>query len=298
MTENKKSFFEITAKAVILNEKDEILLLKRSKEYHHGAEKWDLPGGKLEAGENIEKGLLREIKEELGISVDLGPIIYICDFEKKYDRKIEISSERLLIAGKGIRFIAYYKEGEIKLSNEHGEFKWLPMKEALKNFGDTDFEKDKKVSLAKAEEYIELIKSLDGWKRCQADLENYKKEQARRMEDFRDFTRTDFLMQILPVLDNFHASTEHVPVDQKNSPWVSGIMHIQKQLEQVLKDGGVSEIEVKVGDEFNPEMHEAVASEQESESSEQKNNSKIKKIVQKGYRMNGKIIRAAKVIAG
>lgn len=292
---NKNNFFEITVKALILNEKGEVLIIKRPEDDQHGAGKWDFPGGKLEAGENLEEGLLREIEEEIGIEVELGPAIYAFDFEKKYDQKIEIGGEKLLIAGKGIRFIAFYKSGAVMLSDEHGEFQWVSIKEALKKFGDTDFEKDKKVSLEKASEYLELKKSLDNWKRCQADLENYKKDHIQRMEEFRKFTKSDFVMQVLPVLDNFHASTDHVPEDQKNSPWVSGIMHIQKQLERVLEDNGVEEIKVKVGDEFNPELHEAISDTNVANKHTNATN-KIEKIVRKGYKMGEKVIRAAKVI--
>jgi molecular chaperone GrpE len=145
-------------------------------------------------------------------------------------------------------------------------------------------------TISKEQEY------LDNWKRALADFENYKKDQARRMEEFRKFTKIDFVMQVLPVLDNFHASTDHIPDDQKNSPWVTGIMHIQKQLEDVLKDNGAEEIPVKVGDEFDPAMHEAVHGDTKKTNNDTKETNKIVKIVRKGYKIDGKVIRAAKVI--
>lgn len=144
---------------------------------------------------------------------------------------------------------------------------------------------------------------LDGWKRCQADFENYKKRQVETQKDFIRFSTESLIFQLLPVLDNFHISTDHVPKEQKDTPWVVGIMHIQKQLESVLTTYGVTEIETKVGDEFNPELQEAVKSdkeheaeskEQKVESKEQKN--KIAKIVQRGYKIDNKIIRATRVI--
>lgn len=138
---------------------------------------------------------------------------------------------------------------------------------------------------------------LNGWKRAQADFENYKKQQARMQKDFLQFASVNLIMQILPVLDNFHASTDHIPEDQKNNQWVVGIMHIQKQLEKVLEDNGVSEIKVKEGDEFDPAMHEAVKQEERSkkkEESEFKN--KIIKVIQKGYKIDNKIIRPARVV--
>lgn len=154
-----------------------------------------------------------------------------------------------------------------------------------------EIEKEEKIKeenwQEKAEEY------LNGWKRCQADFENYKKRQMEEKKDLIAYGNMNLILDVLPIVDNFHAGAEHVPEDQKDSPWVTGIMHIQKQLEQVFTDNGVSEIPVKAGDEFNPEIHEAI---------EDKNNKKeeckniINKVVQKGYKMGSRIIRPARVI--
>ena len=140
------------------------------------------------------------------------------------------------------------------------------------------------------------LEYLDGWKRCQADFENYKKRQAEAQKDLIEYSTETVIYQILPVLDNFHASTDHIPEDQKNNPWVTGIMHIQKQLEDVLKDNGVEEIKVEVGDEFSPHIHEAIINDQETKTKEGKN--KILKVVQKGYKIGEKVIRAARVVVG
>lgn len=136
---------------------------------------------------------------------------------------------------------------------------------------------------------------LAGWKRCLADFENYKKRQAELQKDFANYSLESLLLQILPVIDNFHASTEHIPEEQKNNPWVTGIMHIQKQLEAVLTTNGVAEIEVKIGDEFDPKIHDAVHREETTEDKKESGN-KIVKIVLRGYKMGEKIIRPARVV--
>src|SRR6266567_461643 len=100
--------------------------------------------------------------------------------------------------------------------------------------------------------------NLDGWKRCQADFENYKKMQSESQKDLLKYAASNILLQIIPVLDNFHMSTAHIPEDQKDGGWVVGIMHIQKQLENVLGENGVEEIPVKIGDAFDPALHEAI----------------------------------------
>lgn len=152
----------------------------------------------------------------------------------------------------------------------------------------------------KAQEY------LDGWKRCQADFENYKKRQARFQADLAQYSNQSLIFDILPVIDNFQASLEHVPEEQKDDPWVVGIIHIKKQLEDILTRNGVTEIPVKEGDKFNPAIHEAIHKkvlniepEKEPASSAGKkksDNGKIHKVLQKGYKIGDKVLRAARVI--
>jgi molecular chaperone GrpE len=152
-------------------------------------------------------------------------------------------------------------------------------------------------------------KHLDGWKRCQADFENYKKRQEGLQWELAKYSGLNLIMQILPVLDNFHASTDHIPADQKDNPWVVGIMYIQKQLEKILEDNGVKEIKTKAGDEFDPKIHEAIKDSQQStvEGSEKNkddgepktdNCELIKRVVLKGYKMDDRVVRAARVIVG
>ena len=167
----------------------------------------------------------------------------------------------------------------------------------------TDQEIEIKELAKKAEE------NLNGWKRCQADFENYKKMQIESQKEFIKYVGQNIVLQIIPVLDNFHMSTDHIPEDQKDGGWVVGIMHIQKQLENVLAENGATEIETKVGDKFNPEIHEAVkdssqsivhSSEKEKNDHEPRTNNQelVKKVVLKGYKMGNKIIRPVKVIVG
>ncbi len=137
-------------------------------------------------------------------------------------------------------------------------------------------------------------KNLDGWKRCQADFENYKKRQAELQWELAKYSGLNLILEILPVLDNFHASLDHVPQDQKENPWVVGITYIQRQLEKILEDNGVKEIKTKEGDNFDPHIHEAVKNGDQEVTKNEKN--KITKILVKGYKMEGKVIRPAKVV--
>jgi len=161
---------------------------------------------------------------------------------------------------------------------------------------------DKKESVVKPEgEIVEFEKKAEeylvGWKRCQADFENYKKMQNEAQKDMIRYAAQNILLEIIPVVDNFHAATAHIPKGQESDGWVTGIMYIQKQLENVLSENGVSEIMVKEGDNFNPVLHEALEGEKcEHCADGNKFENKIKKIVQKGYKIGERIIRPVKVV--
>lgn len=140
---------------------------------------------------------------------------------------------------------------------------------------------------------------LEGWKRCQADFENYKRIQSEERKDLVKYASQNVVAQIIPVVDNFSSSVAHIPDDQKDGPWVQGIMYIQKQLEEVLRENGVEEIEVNVGDEFDANVSEAIKSQSlSSDGTEVQSQNKIEKVVLKGYRIGEKVIRPARVVVG
>ncbi|TSD00219.1 MAG: chaperone GrpE [Parcubacteria group bacterium Athens0714_25] len=172
--------------------------------------------------------------------------------------------------------------------------------EDAKKDDEVKMEIDEKEDGEKKSEKNKENEYLDGWKRCQADFENYKKRQEESRKDLLRYSTENIVMQIIPVLDNFQSATAHIPEDQSESAWVQGIMYIQKQLESVLKENGVNEIEVKTGDNFDTKFHEA-AQEKECQCAKcdcekEKFKNKISKIILKGYKIEDKVIRPARVV--
>lgn len=278
----------ITLKAVIVNEENKFLVLKRADNKKYNPNSYDLAGGKLKKNETFTEGLMREIYEETGIEkIRIDSILKISELPKEHEEFNNF---------KAFRFLArVFENSEIKLNkNEHQSYEWLAFDEALKRFSDeNDFEKEKKEALEIAKIRLEEMESLAGWRRTLADFDNYKKRALEREREFNQYASEVIINEMLPVLDNFHSATEHIPEADQNSPWVMGIMYIQKQMEKVFEDNGVAEIEIKVGDEFNPETMEAMKDENGDDKDSIK---KVVKISQKGYKIKDKIMRPAKVV--
>jgi molecular chaperone GrpE len=286
--DKKEKRFElpVAQKAVIYDETAGKFLLLKTKNQaeffkkHYG--QWEFPGGKLEKDEGLIQGIKREIKEEIGnIEYDIHCVLNT--------RVAEFPFGKMLF----IDYLVLYKEGVIELKSEHEDYKWETSNDIEKS---SEHEQWLKKLVKKAEKRIKENDYFDSWKRCAADFENYKKRQAENQKDLIAYSNINLILEILPVLDNFHASTDHIPEGQKKSPWAVGIMHIQKQLEKVLTDNGVAEIVIKEGDKFNPEIHEAISQDTKETNINTKKNNEIKKVLMKGYKINERVIRAARVI--
>lgn len=273
----------LTVKAVLLNSRNQVLVLRRATGENSNAGLWDLPGGGVEKGETLEEALKREIKEETGLDSKLGPLVKVSEFPRDH---IAFESEK-----RGLRFIAYVlgDDDQVKIDQrEHIEFRWLDLDQAIELFPAEGFEGEKRETLLVAKKQLEMTRALENWKRSLADLENYKKRTEKNNLEFRKYCLEDLMISLIPVLDNFDLSLEHVPETDKDNNWTVGILHIRKQLFDALAKFGLELVEVKVGDQFSELTCEAV-------SGNGGKNCKIKKILKKGYRLGGKVIRPAMV---
>ena len=146
------------------------------------------------------------------------------------------------------------------------------------------------------EEEIEKIKKerdeyLDGWKRAKADFLNYKKGEEERVWAMAEFARRELLAKLLPILDSLARAEKEIPEGQKENQVYKGFLQIVSQWREFLKSERIEEIET-VGKPFNPELHEAVG---EVDSPDRGKSGVVAEEVEKGYVMNGVLIRPAKV---
>lgn len=130
---------------------------------------------------------------------------------------------------------------------------------------------------------------LAGWQRAKADFLNYKKEETARIGELMDYFRAQQILEILKIIDNWDRAMKHRPEEIKDSPWLKGIEMIENQLKELLKSEGVEEVKT-IGEAFNPEIHEAI---EEADGSGE--SGEIVEVLEKGYTLNNKLIRPAKV---
>lgn len=111
-----KPTFNVGLKAVVLNSKNEMLLIQRSAE-NTVAGKWDIPGGRMSFGESLDEALAREVREESGLEVEaIGTVLSVCTFMR------DVSASNQIVR---ITFAVRATEGEIMLSDEHQAYEWV-----------------------------------------------------------------------------------------------------------------------------------------------------------------------------
>jgi len=138
---------------------------------------------------------------------------------------------------------------------------------------------------------FEFIKEEDNdssenkYLRALADYQNLLKQSAKDREEFVRYAIGDFLQDILPVYDHLKMSINGLKEEELKNPWVEGVKYVLKQFKDVLETKGIEEIKT-VGEKFNHETMEALDGTGDI----------VKQEVMTGYKLNGKVIRHAKVI--
>jgi molecular chaperone GrpE len=132
---------------------------------------------------------------------------------------------------------------------------------------------------------------LAGWQRSRAELDNFRKRmQAGQLQQQEHYVRA-LLEPLLPLNDNFRAMVSHLPPELKDDPWVSGVLHIARQLSDTLAEFEVVTLEPAKGASFDPRLHEAI----EHVANTEVPSGAIVEVVQAGYQLKDKTLRPAKV---
>ncbi len=156
-----------------------------------------------------------------------------------------------------------------------------PKAEKKKLFGKKN-KKDKK------DEKIEEL--TDRLTRQMAEFDNFRKRTEREKSQMYEIGAKDIIEKILPVIDNFERGLAAVPEESKEDPFVEGMEKIYKQIMTTLEGVGVKPIEA-VGQEFNPDFHNAVMHVEDEEAGE----NIITEEFQKGYMYHDSVVRHSMV---
>lgn len=135
----------------------------------------------------------------------------------------------------------------------------------------------------------EILKQKDTFLREKAELENFKKRLTKEKEDFVQFANERLLKELLQIEDNLERAMAAPNATLESLK--EGVEMIQKQFKDFLKNQKVEAIEA-LGKPFDPNLHE-VLNQQESEEHEE--NTVIEEY-SKGFTLNGRILRSAKVV--
>ena len=142
--------------------------------------------------------------------------------------------------------------------------------------------------LEKTEEAAKRLSAL--YQSLQQDFETYKKRVQREKEELKEESVLKVAKGFLEILDNFEMALESAKLTKDVNALMQGIQMIHYQLVKFLQEHGIEAIETS--GEFNPMEHEVV----ETMYSREHKPNEIVKVLQKGYKFKGKVIRPAKVV--
>jgi len=162
---------------------------------------------------------------------------------------------------------------------------------------DDNQEKQEQVSLndfQKLQTELEEVKGIslnldNQLRRAVADYQNLEKRVAEGRSEMNSWAVTNLLTRIAQVLHYFEQAFKGVSEQEQQSSWFKGVQMANLQLQQVLQNEGLEEIETD--GQFDPALHEAVDTREGEDG-------KILEVVEKGYKLNGRILKPARVIVG
>ena len=140
----------------------------------------------------------------------------------------------------------------------------------------------------------QLKEEKDKFLRLFAEFENYKRRTAKERIELFSTASEEVMISLLPILDDFDRASVEIEKDLENET-LKGVLLIKNKLFDSLKSKGLSLVDVKKGDEFNADDHEAVT---QISAPSKDLVGKIIDIIEKGYKLGEKVIRYPKVVIG
>ena len=143
------------------------------------------------------------------------------------------------------------------------------------------------------EEKAKYTELNDKYLRLQAEFDNYRKRTAKEKIEMSAMASENVIKDILPVLDNLELAIQNMEKNG-NEADIQGVTSIYRLFKDILKKKGVEEIEA-MDAEFNTDEHEALTL---SPAPDESKKGKVIFVDKNGYKLNGKVIRFARVVVG
>lgn len=186
--------------------------------------------------------------------------------------------------------------------SEHTEHKEQPKTENTAEEQDTtktassdEEETVEEEEISEAEKLqIELSEAKDKYLRLYSEFENFRRRTAKERLDLIKTANQDLMVALLPVIDDFERAM-NATGDQDAKVLVEGIELIQQKFSNILNQKGLKLMADSVGKDFDAELHEAIS---QIPAPKKKLKNKIVDVVEKGYLLEDKVIRYAKVVIG
>jgi molecular chaperone GrpE len=159
-------------------------------------------------------------------------------------------------------------------------------KQSLSVHGELEELRDSMENLRKEKD--DLFEKLQ---RVSADYANYQKRAPKQIADNVAYEKEMIIKSLLPALDNFEHTLQNIQSAENTDALIQGVKIIYDQMLDIMKSHGVEPIKA-LGETFDPALHEAMMQKTEPE----KEDNIVLQEFQKGYKLNGRVIRPGKVI--
>jgi len=139
----------------------------------------------------------------------------------------------------------------------------------------------------------DLLETKDKYLRLYSEFENYRRRTSKEKVEMINSANKELISLILPVIDDFERAIKLTSKENLDTS-MEGFELIFQKLNSLLEKQGVKKMEIKTGDDFDPDFHEAIT----KIASKKNLKDKIVDVIENGYMLDDKVIRFAKVVTG
>jgi grpE len=141
----------------------------------------------------------------------------------------------------------------------------------------------------------QLAQQKDLYIRLFAEFENYKKRTLKEKTEFAQYANQNIMISMLAILDDFERALKELAKSEETKEQLMGVELIYNKFKNSLIEKGLKVIEVKAGDDFNVDFHEAIT---QIPAPSEELKGKIVDVIETGYQLYDRVIRFAKVVTG